>query len=65
MNPFKGTRRIYWLAGITLLVLGVLGSALILPSISKTPGADGPDVQLPKMENVPPPHAPNKMRFGD
>ena len=64
MNPFKDTRRIYWLAGITLLLLGVLGSAVILPMVTEMPGADGPDVQLPKMQNIPPSDAP-KMRLGD
>ena len=64
MNPLKGTRRMYWLAGMALLVVGLLGSALILPSISDTPGADGPDVQLPKMQNVPSENAP-KLKLGE
>jgi len=58
MNKLKGTRRIWWLVGMGVLIAGVGTALLVLPAISPTAGAGGPDVQVPKMENVPPEGAP-------
>jgi hypothetical protein len=57
-NTFKSKRSMLWLGGIAVLVLGFLVAAVILPMTSPTPGAGGPDVHVPKMENVPPEQAP-------
>jgi hypothetical protein len=57
-KPFKSKRATLWLAGISLLVLGFLVAFVVLPLTSLTPGADGPDVRVPSMENVPSEHAP-------
>lgn len=57
-NPFKSKRATLWLAGIAVLVLGFLFALVLLPMSSATPGADGPDVRVPNMENVPSEHAP-------
>lgn len=53
-NELKSKRAALWLGGVALLVLGFLVAAVVLPASSPTPGADAPDVQVPKMENVPP-----------
>jgi hypothetical protein len=61
-NTFKSKRSILWLGGIAVLVLGFLVAAVVLPMTSPTPGADGPDVHVPKMDNVPPDQSP-KMKL--
>lgn len=55
-NQFKSKRSLLWLGGMAALVLGVLLAAVLLPMTA--PKASGPDVRVPKMENVPPPDAP-------
>lgn len=57
-NPFRSKRAVFWLIGIAVLVLGFLAAAIVLPSTAPLPGAGGPDVHVPKMQNVPPEHAP-------
>lgn len=57
-NTFKSKRAILWLAAIAVLVLGFLVAAVVLPARAPTPGADGPDVHVPKMQNVPEQGAP-------
>ena len=61
-NGFKSTRAVLWLGGITLLVLGFLVAAVVLPATAPTPGQGGPDIHVPKMQNVPPEQAP-KMKL--
>jgi hypothetical protein len=61
-NGFKSKRAVLWLSGIAVLVLGFLVLAVVLPATAPTPGAGGPDIQVPKMENVPPEQAP-KMKL--
>jgi hypothetical protein len=53
MNAIKGKRRVYWLTGVSLVILGFLVAALVLP-LRETPDP-GPHVDVPKMQNVPPP----------
>jgi hypothetical protein len=62
MNPFKGKRRVFWLGEMFVLVVGVLAAAIVLPTVTPTPGAEGPTVDVPKMQNVPGEEAP-KMRL--
>ena len=62
MNAFKGKRRLAWLGGIAVLVVGLIAVFVILPAVSPTPGAGGPEVDVPKMQNVPAEEAP-KMRI--
>lgn len=52
MKPFTDSRRTFWIAGIALLVLGFLTAAVLLPAASPEP-EPGPDVRVPKMQNVP------------
>jgi hypothetical protein len=61
-NGFKNKRAIFWLGGITILVVGFLVAAIVLPTTAPTPGTGGPDVRVPRMENVPPEQAP-KMKL--
>ena len=53
MKPFRDKKRILWLGGIALLTLGLLAAAVILPATGPTPGTEGPDVRVPRMQNVP------------
>jgi hypothetical protein len=61
-DAFKSRRALLWLGGIAILVVGFLVAAIVLPATARTPGAGGPEVQVPKMENVPPEQAP-KMKL--
>ena len=61
-NEFKTRRSLLWLGGIAVLILGFLVAAVVLPMTAQTPGAGGPDVHVPKMENVPSDRAP-KMKL--
>lgn len=61
-NGFQSKRAILWLGGIALLVLGLLVAAVVLPTTAPAPGAGGPDIHVPKMENVPSDHTP-KMKL--
>jgi len=61
-NPFKSKRSVLWLAGIAVLLLGFLVAVVVLPLTSPMPGTDGPDVHVPKMDNVPSNRAP-KMKL--
>jgi len=54
MNKFKGNRRVMWLIGIAVMIVGIVTALVVLPAVSSTPGADGPDIHVPKMQNVPP-----------
>jgi hypothetical protein len=62
MNRLKGTRRIFWLGGVVIVLLGIVTASLVLPNLGPEPGADSPDIRVPKMQNVPPDQAP-KMRL--
>lgn len=58
MNKFKGNRRVVWLIGIAVMIIGIVTALVLLPAVSSTPGAGGPDIHMPKMQNVPPAGAP-------
>jgi len=57
-NPFSSKRRAWWIGGVALLVFGFLAIAVIVPLRAPVPGADGPEVQVPKMQNIPAEGAP-------
>jgi len=57
MNPLK-KRAAAWMAGMFLLIGGFLAAAVILPHRAEPYGAGAPEVEVPRMENVPGPHAP-------
>lgn len=58
MKPFTDTRRIFWLGGIALILLGLAAAFVVLPASAPTKGSSGPEVHVPKMENVPEGDAP-------
>lgn len=62
MNQFKGKRRVYWLGGLAVLVLGILAGAAILPNLTTNTGGGPSEAQVPNMQNVPPDEAP-KMKI--
>jgi hypothetical protein len=62
VNVFKGKRRVLWLGGVAVLVLGLLAVLVIVPVVSPTAGAGGPEVDVPKMQNAPADETP-KMRL--
>jgi hypothetical protein len=47
---------------VIVLVVGFVIAAVVLPATSTTPGTDQPSIQVPKMQNVPPPQTP-RMRL--
>jgi hypothetical protein len=59
-REFKSKRAALWLGGVAVLVLGFIVAAVALPSTAKTP--TGPDIHVPRMQNVPPEHGP-KMKL--
>lgn len=61
-RAFLNRQSILWLVGLVVLVVGFIAAAVILPTTAKAPGSDQPSIQVPKMENVPPPDAP-RMRL--
>ena len=58
MKPFTDTRRILWLGGIALILLGLVAAFIILPASTPLKSSADPDVRVPKMENVPEGDAP-------
>jgi hypothetical protein len=54
MKAFTDKRRLLWLGGIAVLILGFLVAALVLPMTSDPMKGLGPAVHVPKMQNVPP-----------
>lgn len=54
MKPFTDNRRLLWLGGIAVLIVGFLVAAVVLPMTSDPTKGMGPAVHVPKMQNVPP-----------
>jgi hypothetical protein len=54
MKAFTDNRRLFWLGGIALLIVGFLVAAIALPTTSDPMEGIGPAVHVPKMQNVPP-----------
>jgi hypothetical protein len=52
-KSFRSNRTILWLAGFAALLVAILVGAAI-PAFTPTPGAGGPDIEVPSMENLPP-----------
>ncbi len=53
MNSIKGKQRFYWLAGFLFVVFGVLMAAIFV--VASGAPDPGPHVDVPAMQNVPPP----------
>ncbi len=53
MKPFTDRRRVFWLGGVTLIIVGFVMAALLLPSTSDPTRNLGPAVHTPRMQNVP------------
>lgn len=53
MKPFTDTRRVLWLGGIILILLGLLAAFVVLPAATPLKSTAGPEVRVPSMENVP------------
>lgn len=58
MKPFQNKRSVFWLAGVFAVVVGFIVAAMVLPNRKPIPGAEGPSVNVPRMQNVPPQNAP-------
>jgi hypothetical protein len=57
MKPFQDKRSVWWLLGVGAALVALFVAFVVVPSSSPTPGAGGVEVDVPKMENVPPPAA--------
>lgn len=64
MKAFKDQRSILWLAGLGVLILGVLAAFVVLPMRAGPEDAAGPAVDVPKMHNVPPAETKVKLETG-
>jgi hypothetical protein len=53
MKAFTDHRRLLWLGGICVLIVGFLVAALVLPTTSDPMKGMGPPVHVPKMQNTP------------
>ncbi|HET9930669.1 MAG TPA: hypothetical protein VFQ35_08275 [Polyangiaceae bacterium] len=53
MKPFTDTRRIFWIGGVTLILIGLIAAFIVLPASSPLKSTSEPEVRVPKMENVP------------
>ena len=51
-NEFKDKRRVWWISGVALLVLGTLAALIVLPARAPDVPA-GPKVHVPAMQNIP------------
>ena len=58
-HEFHNKKSIFWLIGMGVLIAGFLAFALIAPNRAPAPGSEAPELRVPNMQNVPPPHAPN------
>jgi hypothetical protein len=56
-NEFKDKRRVWWIGGVALLVLGTLAAFIVLPARAPDVPA-GPKIHVPAMQNVPSHDAP-------
>jgi len=54
MKAFTDNRRLFWLGGIAVLIVGFLVAAVVLPMTSDPMKGMGPAVHVPKMQNIPP-----------
>jgi len=56
-NQFKDKRRVWWISGVALLILGTLAALTVLPA--RSPNVpEGPKIHVPAMQNVPSRDAP-------
>jgi len=60
-NEFKDKRRVWWIGGVAILVIGTLAAFIVLPARAPDVPA-GPKIHVPAMQNVPSNDAP-KMRL--
>lgn len=58
-RKFHNNKSILWLISMGVLIVGFIAFAVLVPSRSPVPGSEGPEVNVPSMQNVPPPSAPN------
>jgi hypothetical protein len=56
-NEFRDKRRVWWIGGVALLVLGTLAALTVLPARSRNV-PEGPQIHVPAMQNVPSNDAP-------
>jgi hypothetical protein len=64
MKPFQSKRNILWLGGVAAALIAWFVAFVIVPHGAPVPGKEGPEVDLPRMQNVPPPSAP-RMKLDD
>lgn len=58
MKPFQSKRSVLWIGGVAAALVALFVAFVVLPFSSPTKGADGVQVDVPGMQNVPPPAAP-------
>jgi hypothetical protein len=58
MKPFQDRRSRWWLGGVAAALVAFFVAFVVVPNSIPAKGSDGVRVDVPKMENFPPPTAP-------
>lgn len=54
MKPFQDKRSVLWIAGVAAALVALFVAFVVAPATAPTKGAGGVEVNVPKMQNVPP-----------
>jgi hypothetical protein len=57
MKPFQDKKSVWWILGVAAAFVALFVAYFIVPSRTPGPDGGGPSVDVPRMENVPPPAA--------
>ena len=56
MKPFRDKKSVWWIVGVAAALIALFVAFVAVPSMTPGPSG-GVEVDVPKMENVPPPAA--------
>lgn len=60
-KAFRDKRSTWWILGVAAAAIGLFVAYVVLPASAPTKGADGVQIDVPRMENVPPPSSRMKL----
>jgi hypothetical protein len=58
MKPFQDKRSVWWIGGVAAALVALFVAFVVVPATRPEKGQQGPRIDVPRMENVPPPSAP-------
>ncbi|MDQ2644504.1 MAG: hypothetical protein M3020_11850 [Myxococcota bacterium] len=56
MKPFRDKKSVWWMVGVAAVLIALFVAFVAVPSMTPSPSG-GVEVDVPKMQNVPPPAA--------